>query len=163
MKLIGIDPGITATGYSLIDESNCIMSGTIRPKQRDTFGRIQEICARVSAMISEHTPDCVVLEKVFHHKNVQSLIRSSELRGAIIMAVLSTGTKIVEYTPAQIKLTTTGNGRASKQQVRYFIERAIMKDPARRSSHAIDAIAIAYTGMRKIGRGLSRRMVKANQ
>ncbi|MBE0431887.1 crossover junction endodeoxyribonuclease RuvC [candidate division WOR-3 bacterium] len=162
MKLIGIDPGITATGYSLIDDNNCITSGTIRPKQRDTYGRILEICTRIGSIINEHNPDFVVLEKVFHHKNVQSLIRSSELRGAIIMAVLSSQTKIVEYTPAQIKLTTTGNGRASKQQVRYFIERAIMKDSARLSSHAIDAVAIAYTGMRKIGRGLTRCAAKAS-
>ncbi|UCF71436.1 MAG: crossover junction endodeoxyribonuclease RuvC [candidate division WOR-3 bacterium] len=157
MKLIGIDPGITATGYSIIDENNCITSGTIRPKRSDAYGRLHEICTRVKSLVDEHKPDFVALEKVFHHKNVQSLIRSSELRGAIIMTLLSCNAEIVEYTPAQIKLTTTGNGRASKKQVRYFIERAIMKDHARLSSHAIDAVAIAYTATRKIGHGLHRR------
>ena len=152
MKIIGIDPGVTATGYSIIDDASCITSGTIRPKKRDTYGQLLEICDRIRSLVDEHNPDFVALEKVFHRKNVQSLIRSSELRGAIIMTLLSCNRQIVEYTPAQIKLTTTGNGRASKQQIRYFIERAIMKDTARLSSHAVDAVAIAYTARRKIGR-----------
>ena len=91
------------------------------------------------------------------HKNIQSLIRSSELRGAIILTLLACQAKIVEYTPAQIKLTTTGNGRASKKQVRYFIEKTIMKHKSRLSSHAIDAVAIAYTASRKIRSEARRR------
>jgi len=149
LKLIGIDPGITATGYSIIDNDE-ITGGTIRPKHGDTYYKILEICSRLRALVDENKPDLVALEKVFHHKNVQSLIRSAELRGAIIITLLSCKTNIVEYTPTQIKLTTTGNGRASKKQVRYFIERAIMKSKGRLSSHAIDAVAIAYTAVRKI-------------
>jgi len=158
LKLIGIDPGITATGYSIIDDRNCITSGTIRPRQSSTHKKIFEICNRLETLVTKHKPDYVALEKVFHHKNVQSLIRSSELRGAIIMTIMSCGTDIVEYTPAQIKLTTTGNGRASKTQVRYFIEKAIMKDQQHLSSHAIDAVAIAYTATRKIGLGVRHRL-----
>jgi len=157
LKLIGIDPGINATGYSIIDDKNCITAGTIRTKQTNTYKKISEICIRVESLVNEHNPDYVALEKVFHHKNVQSLIRSSELRGAIIMTILSCGRDVVEYTPAQIKLTTTGNGRASKMQVRYFIEKAIMKDHKRLSSHAIDAVAIAYTATRKIRHDLRHR------
>ncbi len=160
MKLIGIDPGISATGYSIIDDKNCITSGTIRPKQSNTYKKIHEICTQIENIVNEHKPDYVALEKVFHHKNVQSLIRSSELRGAIIITILSCGREIVEYTPAQIKLTTTGNGRASKTQVRFFIEKAIMKDQRHLSSHAIDAVAIAYTATRKIGIGLRKRIQK---
>lgn len=158
MKLIGIDPGITATGYSIIDEKNGITGGTIRPKEDDTYYKILQICSKIGSLVEDNTPDYVALEKVFHHKNIQSLIRSSELRGAIIVTLLSCGTKIVEYTPSQIKLTTTGNGRASKKQVRYFIENAIMKNSPRLSSHAIDAVAIAYTASRKIGHDLRRRV-----
>jgi crossover junction endodeoxyribonuclease RuvC len=150
LKLIGIDPGIAATGYSIIDGSNEIVGGTIRPRQFDTYHKIFEICNQIKSLVVENRPDIVALEKVFHHKNVQSLIRSSELRGAIIITLLACSAKIVEFTPAQIKLTTTGNGRASKQQVRYFIEKAIMKTRSRLSSHAIDAVAIAYTAARKI-------------
>lgn len=160
MKLIGIDPGITATGYSIINSNSEIAGGTIRPKQGDTYNRILEICNQIKDLVEKNKPDFVALEKVFHHKNIQSLIRSSELRGAIIMTLLSCSTRIVEYTPTQIKLTTTGNGRASKKQVRYFIEKVIMKSSKRFSSHAIDAVAIAYTAARKITAQKRQRIVK---
>jgi crossover junction endodeoxyribonuclease RuvC len=160
LKLIGIDPGISATGYSIINGNSEITGGTIRPKHGDTYRKILEICNQIKCLVEENNPDFVALEKVFHHKNIQSLIRSSELRGAIIMTLLSCSAKIVEYTPAQIKLTTTGNGRASKQQVRYFIEKAIMKSKKRFSSHAIDAVAIAYTAARKIDAQKRQRTVQ---
>ena len=102
-------------------------------------------------LLEENKPDVAVLEKVFYHKNIQSLIRSSELRGAIILTLLEQKIKIIEYTPAQIKLTTTGNGRASKKQVRYFIDRILLGNSKRISSHAVDAVAIAYTAIRKMG------------
>ena len=160
MKLIGIDPGITATGYSIIDNSNEITGGTIRPRKKDTNYKILEICNRIKDLVDDNKPDCVALEKVFYHKNVQSLMRSSELRGAIIVTLLSSGTKIVEYTPTQIKLSTTGNGRASKQQVRYFIEKVITQNSMRFSSHAIDAVAIAYTAARKLNAEARKKIVK---
>ncbi len=94
-------------------------------------------------------PDYAALEKAFYHKNIQSLIKSSELRGAIIYALQETNIRILEYTATEIKLTTTGNGRASKEQVRYFTEKMFSPGGSRVSNHAIDAIAIAYTATRK--------------
>jgi len=161
LKLIGIDPGISATGYSIINNDE-ITGGTIRPKHSDTYYKILEICSRLKALVIENQPDFVALEKVFHHKNVQSLIRSAELRGAIIITLLSCKSKIVEYTPTQIKLTTTGNGRASKKQVRYFIEKAIMRSKGRLSNHAIDAVAIAYTATRKIKTQMRQRITQGS-
>lgn len=154
MKVIGIDPGITATGYGIIEDEKCICIGTIRPKKNESYDKIFEICEKIKQVIEENRPDFAALEKVFYHKNIQSLIRSSELRGAIILTLLTKEIKISEYTPAQIKLTTTGNGRASKKQVRYFIEKIMMGNNKRVSSHAIDAMAIAYTAIQKMSQRL---------
>lgn len=153
MKIIGIDPGITATGYSIIEDGKGICFGTIRPKKGDIPSKIFEICENIKLLIDKNRPDSAALEKVFYQKNIQSLLRSSELRGAIILTIINHKMKILEYTPAQIKLTTTGNGRASKEQVRYFIERLLINslkaDKTNISNHAIDALAIAYTAYRK--------------
>ncbi|UCG93084.1 MAG: crossover junction endodeoxyribonuclease RuvC [candidate division WOR-3 bacterium] len=150
MKVIGIDPGITATGYGIVEDGKNIYTGTIRPRKKETYGKIFEICEHIKSIVETNRPDCAALEKVFYHKNLQSLIRSSELRGAIILTLLSSNIKILEYTPSQIKLTTTGNGRASKRQVRYFIERIITRSNQKHSVHAIDALAIAYTAVKKM-------------
>lgn len=149
MKVIGIDPGITATGYGIIADGECICTGTIRPKQNEHYDKLKEICDAIEELIAEHEPEEAALEKVFYHKNVHSLIRASELRGAIILTLHTLKVTITEYTPTQIKLTTTGNGRASKQQVRYMIERVFPKNKKKTSNHATDAMAIAYTALNK--------------
>jgi len=150
LKVIGIDPGITATGYGIIEDNRSICTGTIRPKRIETYEKFLEICQIIQQIVEENNPNIAALEKVFYQKNIQSLLRASELRGAIIHSLLKNNIKICEYTPAEIKLTTTGNGRASKEQVRYFIERVLLKDNKNVSNHAIDALAIAYTAGRKL-------------
>lgn len=152
MKIIGIDPGISGTGYSVIADSTCVDIGTIRPPGTDPHAKVLEICTRIKQIVKERQPEYAALEKVFYHKNIKTLIRASELRGAIILALLESGTDIREYTATEIKLTTTGNGRASKQQVRYFIERVFTDWEKHESSHAIDAAAIAYTAIQKMRR-----------
>jgi crossover junction endodeoxyribonuclease RuvC len=154
LKVLGVDPGITATGYGIIENEACITTGTIRPGKKSVNDNILTICQKLEELIATHKPHYVSLEQAFYHKNVQSLIRSSELRGAIILTLLKTGMHIVQFTPTQVKLTTTGNGRASKQQVRYFVERIVLHSKKRLSSHATDAIAIAYTAMRKMNQPL---------
>ena len=152
MKILGIDPGLTATGYGIIEKHEIAEDtrwGTIWPKKGSTYSKIAEVCTSLRQVIAEHKPDLAVLEKVFYQKNIQSLLRSSELRGAIILTLIDHQIKIAEYTPAQIKMVTTGNGRASKEQVRYFVERLMVRTKQNISNHAIDALAIAYTGYRR--------------
>ncbi len=149
MKVLGIDPGLNATGYSVIEADRCLNIGTIRPKNKSAHERILEICQNVKEIVTASHPDCAALEKAFFHKNIQSLIKTSELRGAIIFALQESNIKILEYTATEIKLTTTGNGRASKEQVRYFAEKMFTCGNTRVSHHAVDAVAIAYTATRR--------------
>lgn len=148
-KVLGIDPGITATGFAIIDNRQGICTGTIRPKKGDAYKKIEEICSALEEVVRQYHPDLAALEKAFYHKNVASLVRISELRGAIIHTLIQTGTRIVEFMPTHVKLTATGNGRASKLQVRYFIERLFQTNGVRMSHHATDALAIAYTASRR--------------
>jgi len=155
LKVLGIDPGVAATGYGIIIDESCVDVGTIRPKTTQAHDRLVAICEQIRQIVDECNPDYAALEKAFYHKNIQSLIKSSELRGAIIITLLNCGINIVEYTPTQIKLTTTGNGRASKQQVRYMIEKIMLGQNHKRvSHHATDALSIAYTAARKVRKQL---------
>ncbi|MGB9721311.1 MAG: crossover junction endodeoxyribonuclease RuvC [bacterium] len=147
---MGIDPGISATGFGIIIDRKEPVYGTIRPKEREYYKRILAICEKIKSLIVQYKPDVICLEKAFFQKNVASLIKISELRGSIIFLLLENGVRFIEYTPAQIKLVTTGNGRASKNQVRFVIERILLKNNSRISHHAVDALAIAYTAQRKL-------------
>jgi crossover junction endodeoxyribonuclease RuvC len=150
LKVLGIDPGLTATGYSVIENNTVIETGTIRPRRKESNEKIFEICNGIQQAIERNKVSFAVLEKAFYEKNVSSLMRVSELRGALIFMLKNNSIDLYEYTPAQIKLTTTGNGRASKEQVRFFIERIMRRSKTKASNHAIDALAIAYTGSKKL-------------
>lgn len=150
--ILGIDPGITATGYAIIQAQRIICLGTIRPQRGDSCRRLEEICRALEQIIKRFRPSSAALEKAFYHKNASSLARMSEIRGALLLTLLQTNLAIAEYSPTCVKLTTTGNGRASKAQVRYFVERLYHPRSRRLSHHAIDALAIAYTAHRKINR-----------
>lgn len=150
MKVIGIDPGLTATGYGIIEDGKCIGAGTIRSKEKNNPAKMYDICSKIKQLLDDRKPDIAALEKVFYHKNIQTLMKSSELRGAIILTLLENQMPLTEYAATKIKLTTTGNGRASKEQVRYFIGKILMSDKKRVSNHATDALAIAYTAIQKM-------------
>ncbi len=150
MKIIGLDPGVSATGYGIIIGGKKAISGTLRPKKGDYYQKILTICKQIQLLFRRFHPDVVALEKAFYQKNVASLIKISEVRGAIICTALNARIKLIEYTPAQVKLTTTGNGRASKSQVRFIIERIFLNSKSKISQHAVDALAIAYTAQQKL-------------
>jgi crossover junction endodeoxyribonuclease RuvC len=67
-----------------------------------------------------------------------------QARGAILAAVAAGGLPVSEYSPARIKRSVTGNGRANKQQVKFMVKRLLALDrlPA---SDAADALAAAIS------------------
>ncbi len=80
----------------------------------------------------------------------------SEARGIIKYAAGRANLEIYEYTPLQIKIALTGDGRASKESVAYMAEKIILYDRKKREEKLggkstgiddeIDAIAIGITG-----------------
>jgi crossover junction endodeoxyribonuclease RuvC len=93
-------------------------------------------------VIAQHTPDSSVVEEVFVAANPRSALVLGQARGAILAAVARAGVPVNEYTPARIKRSVTGNGRATKQQVKTMVKRLLSLDrvPA---SDAADALAAA--------------------
>jgi crossover junction endodeoxyribonuclease RuvC len=51
---------------------------------------------------------------------------------------------IIEVTPAKVKQILTGNGRASKQQIGFMVQR-IYNIRDKINEHACDALAVAYS------------------
>jgi crossover junction endodeoxyribonuclease RuvC len=148
MRIMGIDPGTRSVGYGIVERHGprltLVTCGTIRPPSRDKLSvRLKEIFHGLSRVIAYYEPELVAVEDVFAGKGSKSSIKIGEGRG---IALLSAGLKeipVAEYTATRVKLATTGNGHASKQQVQKMVrtilgiaDRAIAEDSA-------DALAIA--------------------
>jgi crossover junction endodeoxyribonuclease RuvC len=89
-------------------------------------------------LIEEFLPDELAIEAPFFGKNVQSMLKLGRAQGTAIAAALSRDLPIFEYAPLKIKMSITGNGRASKEQVSDMLQR-ILKIPAENLLPQLDA------------------------
>lgn len=120
--ILGIDPGTTVTGYAVIRCSGTspelITIGAIDlTKFSDHYLKLKYIFERTSGIIDEYHPDELAIEAPFYGKNVQSMLKLGRAQGAAIAAALSRSLPVFEYAPRKIKMSITGQGAASKEQV----------------------------------------------
>jgi len=120
--ILGIDPGTSITGYGVIKingtKPNLLTIGYIDlSKYDDHYVKLKHIFERVTGIIDEYHPDELAIEAPFYGKNVQSMLKLGRAQGAAIAAALSRSLPIFEYAPRKIKLSITGQGAASKEQV----------------------------------------------
>ncbi len=70
-------------------------------------------------------------------------------RGVILLTGAEAGLEVASYAPREIKMAMTGNGSATKEQVRFMIMRilGLKKEPAMDMSDAL-AVALTYKNRR---------------
>lgn len=120
--ILGIDPGTSVTGYAVIKctgrSPELLTIGAIDlSKFRDHYVKLKYIFERTAGIIDEYHPDELAIEAPFYGKNVQSMLKLGRAQGAAIAAALSRSVPIFEYAPRKIKMSITGQGAASKEQV----------------------------------------------
>lgn len=147
MKILGIDPGSRITGYGVIrKEGNRLIhldNGAIFTDSAADFpGRLLQIYAGLSDVISRYAPDVVSVEDVFFANNVQSALKLGQARGAAIVAGVNSGLPVHEYTALQVKQAVVGHGRAAKEQVQQMVK-ILLGLPEIAQADASDALAVA--------------------
>jgi crossover junction endodeoxyribonuclease RuvC len=120
--ILGIDPGTNITGYGVIKATGnvpqYIALGVIDlSKTDDHYIKLKNIFDRTINLIDEYHPDDLAIEAPFYGKNVQSMLKLGRAQGAAISAALFRCVPIFEYAPRKIKMSITGQGAASKEQV----------------------------------------------
>lgn len=84
------------------------------------------------------------MENVFYHKNPKSTITLGRAQAAAMLCAGRRDLEVTLYSPSEVKLAVTGGGRASKEQIRFMVERILgRKVTEGLSDDASDALAIA--------------------
>ncbi|MCA1757087.1 MAG: crossover junction endodeoxyribonuclease RuvC [Bacteroidales bacterium] len=120
--ILGIDPGTTIAGYGIIGIDNqnplLISLGIIDMRKfDDPYLKLKHIFDRTLSLIDQYAPDEMAVEAPFYGKNVQSMLKLGRAQGASIAAALYRSVPVHEYAPRKIKMSITGQGAASKEQV----------------------------------------------
>ena len=146
--ILGIDPGTNITGYGVIKVSGNIPEmmaiGSIDlTKLGDHYIKLKHIFERTIGIIDEYHPDELAIEAPFYGKNVQSMLKLGRAQGAAIAAALTRSLPIFEYAPRKIKMSITGQGAASKEQVAAMLMRILKFKKLEIKLDATDGLAAA--------------------
>ena len=144
-RILGLDPGSLRTGFGIIDcergSAVLVVQGCIATAGGPLADRLRIIHAKVSALIAEHRPHEIAVERVFLSKNADSALKLGQARGAALAAV-PVALGVHEYAARAIKLAVVGVGGAEKTQVAHMVKRLLAIE-MRLGADAADALAVA--------------------
>lgn len=141
--IIGIDPGTIVMGYGILkvtdNQPHLVAMGVLQLSKLDNhYMKLRRIFERVIGLIEQYHPDEMAIEAPFFGKNVQSMLKLGRAQGVAMAAALYRDIPITEYAPLKIKMSITGNGQASKEQVADLLRR-ILHIPAESMLPQLDA------------------------
>jgi crossover junction endodeoxyribonuclease RuvC len=158
MRVLGIDPGLKATGYGVIDfqkpQVKLIETGTINPKTKDSLPfRILSVYNTLNTIITELKPDVLVLEKLYSHYNhPTTAITMGHLRGAICLLCAQRDITLAEESVKRIRSAVTGNGNSGKEQTQRVVMHSLNIQNMKLALDASDALALALGYINIYGR-----------
>ena len=160
MRVFGIDPGSTCTGYGVVERSRGrlfhIASGSIRTKSDEPMGdRLLRIYTGLCEALAATKPDCVAIEAIFRHKSSESALRLGQARGVAILAAAQAGHAAAEYNPMAVKKAVGAHGAADKDSVARMVRMLLGVTPEG-PADVTDALAIAITHSHSLASPLVR-------
>ena len=150
MRILGIDPGLSTTGYGVLDivdgRPRLVEAGIVRGKSRGSLSaRVKEIYTGVSDVVTSLKPDVLALEKLYsHYDRPTTAILMGHARGVICLAAAQADIGVEDYAATQVKKTLTGNGRAPKAQMQRAIQLELGLSTLPEPADVADALAIAF-------------------
>lgn len=151
MRLLGVDPGYGRTGVAVLEESSA--QGVIHLSLIETSPalphaqRLRQVHEELCAVIAQHQPRCVAIERLYHGKNAKTVIGVAQARGVALLAAAQHQLPVMEFTPMQIKQSVAGFGGADKEQVARMLAMTLNIPAQIWIDDVTDALAVAFTGL----------------
>jgi crossover junction endodeoxyribonuclease RuvC len=150
---LGIDPGLTTTGYGLVRRSRtlqAITAGVIRSHPELAMAdRLLELHAGLTSLLSEHHPDAIALETVFTNRNLQTAAAVGRAAGVSLLAAAQFRVPVFEYVPTIVKSAVCGDGAADKKMVATMVGKRLGIAPPT-PADAADALAVAICHLQSL-------------
>lgn len=153
MKIIlGVDPGFSVTGFAIIRQEGSRVTlldyGHLKmSSSKHLANRIEIFYNFFFEKLSLWPIQAIALETSFLGKNAQNFLKLGYLRGILYLLASQRQLSIFEFAPSQIKLSITGFGSASKDQVALVLMRIFPGLLVQEKLDTTDAIAIALCGL----------------
>ncbi|MCX7729440.1 MAG: crossover junction endodeoxyribonuclease RuvC [Bacteroidia bacterium] len=149
MIILGIDPGTVRMGYAIIECLNNQPTKVLSIGYIDLSDisehpeKMKVIYEDLSELIKRFCPDEMAIESPFYGKNVQSMLKLGRAQGVAMAAGFVHHLSVTEYPPKTVKLSITGNGNASKEQVAAVLKSIVSFQYTEKYNDATDALSVA--------------------
>lgn len=149
MRILGLDPSLSSTGWGVIEIENnrlrYVADGYVKtdPKM-ELPARLAFIHKTLADVIDAYKPDEAAIEQVFLNDNPMSTIKLGMARGVVILAPALYDIPVCEYEPTKVKKALVGVGRAEKSQVETMVK-VLLPGCKPKNNDSSDALAIAIT------------------
>lgn len=149
MRVLGIDPGLTRCGWGVVDGTvgrppQLIDAGVIRTAaELPTAERLAVLSAAVTALIRQHRPEAVAVERVFAQHNLRTVMGTAQASGVVMAAAGLAEIPVALHTPSEVKAAVTGHGNAGKPQVGLMVARLLRLPGPPSPADTADALALA--------------------
>jgi len=159
MFVLGIDPGLTRTGYGIIESVTgtyrAVTAGVIRTDhEASTAMRLVELQNDISGVLDDYRVDSAAIEQVFINRNRGTAMAVARASGVVMATIAARGIAIAEYTPSQMKLAITGSGTADKDQISAVVAMRLGLGKVAGPADVADALGVALCHLQHSGRSM---------
>ncbi len=156
MLILGVDPGLRATGFAVIEGGRrgirLLEHGVIRtPEGAPLAVRLREIHDALHRLIVRVRPVQMAVEDLYAAPRFpRTAILMGHVRGVVCLAAAEETVEVAALPPSAVKQAISGFGGASKGQIQRSVRRLLGLDELL-DPHAADALAMALTALSRSG------------
>ena len=149
MRIIGLDPSLTSTGWGIIDVQGnrlqYVADGFIPTNPKQPIEERLDIIFRTLCKVYEtYHPEEAAIEETFLNTNPETSLKLSMARGVVVLSAGYYHIPLFEYAPNKVKKALVGVGRAQKEQVETMVK-ILLPGCAPKNNDSSDALAMAIT------------------
>jgi crossover junction endodeoxyribonuclease RuvC len=156
MFVLGIDPGVSRCGYSVLQRvgsrTRPVAIGVLRTfPERPLPSRLAELAAEFTRLFDEFHPDVLAIERVLFQVNARTAMSVGQVSGLCMVEAARRDVPVIEYSPNQVKDAVVGYGAATKGQVQRMVQTILGLAQPPRPADAADAAAVAICHLSHAG------------
>jgi crossover junction endodeoxyribonuclease RuvC len=146
--VMGVDPGVSRCGYGVLDGEatacRIAAAGVLTTPPSDPLPvRLAALAADLRALVDEHHPEVVVVERVFFQVNARTAMSVGQASGLALAAAAEAGCEVAQYTANEVKQAVVGYGGAAKDQVQRMVQALLGLPEPPQPPDTADALALA--------------------
>ncbi len=105
--------------------------------------RLLALDDELRSLIADTRPSAVAVERVLFQTNARTAMSVGQASGLALVVAARAGIPVALYSPNEVKLAVTGDGRADKAAVQAMVARLLNLREVPKPPDAADALALA--------------------